>query len=98
MKRAFSSRAVRDVLPVICAVLAAGRCACGGPQPNALGSIVPIATAQASEAAADEDTGHGDSYSYHIRYPALDQEWTTLSGALHEYATIQKKDFLGSAK
>jgi hypothetical protein len=96
MKRAFSSRAVRDVLPVICAVLVAGLSACGGPQPNTLGSIVSMATAQASEAAADEDTGHGDGYSYHIRYPALDQEWTALSGALHEYATVQKKDFLAA--
>ncbi len=53
----------------------------------------PIAAAQP---AADEDTGHGDGYSYRIHYPSLDSQWQTLHDALHAYADTQKKDFIAA--
>jgi hypothetical protein len=49
-----------------------------------------------AQAAADEDVGHGDGYSYRIHYPALDPKWQALHDALHAYAETQKKDFLAA--
>ena len=59
-------------------------------------SATPISAASAAKAAPDEDTGRGDGYSYHIRYPALAPIWRTLDAALRDYATVQKKDFLAA--
>ena len=50
----------------------------------------------AAQPAADEDVGHGDGYSYSIRYASLDAKWQALHDALHAYAETQKKDFLAA--
>jgi hypothetical protein len=49
-----------------------------------------------AQPAVDEDVGHGDGYSYRIRYPSLDAKWQALHDALHAYAETQKKDFLAA--
>ncbi|MEP6484111.1 MAG: DUF3298 domain-containing protein [Rudaea sp.] len=96
MKRAFLIGAVRGVLSVFCLTSVASGSAWATPISSVLESTLSIALAQAGEATADEDNGRGDGYAYHIRYPALDSEWRELNGALHQYATIQKKDFLAA--
>ena len=71
--------------------------------PNAAWSLVlfflcGLAGAQTAfaQAAPDEDVGHGEGYSYRIRYPELDPRWQALHDALHAYADTQKKDFLAA--
>jgi len=43
---------------------------------------------------ADEDAGEGNGYAYHVRYPPLGPEWSTLADALRTYAAARKKEFL----
>jgi hypothetical protein len=50
--------------------------------------------AAAPESSATEDAGQGNGYTYHVRYPQLAPEWSTLAEALHAYAAARKKDFL----
>jgi len=50
--------------------------------------------AAALESSASEDAGQGNGYTYHVRYPQLAPEWSTLAEALHAYAAARKKDFL----
>ena len=44
----------------------------------------------------NEDAGQGNGYAFHIRFPQMPAEWSTLADALRAYATAQKKDFLAA--
>jgi len=57
----------------------------------------PDNVAKPPEPAANEDTGHGDGYAFHIRYPQLPAEWSPLAAALRAYAEAQKKDFVAAS-
>jgi len=63
------------------------------PAPPA-GSAPQKNAARAPESTPNEDSGQGDGYAYHIRYPQLPAEWSALADALRAYAATQKKDFL----
>ena len=95
MKRARLHRASRVLHFAfgVAAVLLAG---CEKQRSAMVASTTPINSVSAAEPTSDEDSGHGDGYSYHIRYPALQPEWRTLDTALRGYATVQKKDFLAA--
>jgi hypothetical protein len=63
--------------------------------PPAPAVATPATTSAAvQESAANDDVGQGNGYTYHVRYPQLAPEWSTLADALHAYAAARKKDFL----
>ena len=96
MKRARFHRALRILHFAFCVAAIALLAGCEKQRSAMVASATPISTASAAEATPDEDTGHGDGYSYHIRYPALLPAWLKLDKALRDYATVQKKDFLAA--
>jgi hypothetical protein len=59
-------------------------------------AIPAISSALAEESATSEESGQGSGYSFHIRYPQLQSEWSPLEQALHAYAGAQRKDFLAA--
>ena len=84
-------------LIVPCFVLAAmsGLLAGCGEGPSAPSAVPPpIRSAKAEEPATSEDSGQGNGYAYHIRYPQLAADWKVLGDALRTYAAARKKDFL----
>jgi len=54
----------------------------------------PALSPPGGQAMADEDAGEGNGYAYHVRYPPLGPEWSTLADALRTYAAARKKEFL----
>ena len=96
MKRARLHRALRVLHFAFCVAAAALVVGCEKQRSAMVASATPISAASAAEAVPDEDTAHGEGYSYHIRYPALAPEWRALDTALRAYATVQKKDFLAA--
>ncbi len=61
------------------------------------GGVAPIGTANATETAASEDSGHGKGYEFRIRYPALQPAWAPLVAAMRDFAAPLKRDLLDSA-
>lgn len=96
MKRAQLRRASRALHFVSCVTAVVILGGCGDQHATFSAAAAPIRAASAAEPSPDEDTGRGEGYSYHIRYPALQAEWRTLDTALRDYATVQKKDFLAA--
>ncbi len=92
MKRAQLSRAVWFALSAICVAVAG----CSNSGAPSLASAAPISVAMAAETDGDDESGHGDGYSYHIRYPRLDPPSHALHDAMHAFAETQKKDFLAA--
>ena len=96
MKRAQLDRASRALHLALCVVATSVLGGCDNQHASLGASVAPIQSVSAAEPTSDEDTGRGEGYSYHIRYPVLQPEWRTLDTALRDYATVQKKDFLAA--
>jgi len=79
--------------PLICVALAAAFALLGGCN-QAPSSAAPVGGAWTQEPAPNEDSGAGNGYTYHVRYPQLAPEWSALADALRAYAADRKKDFL----
>ena len=62
------------------------------PPPAAARAATGNAIAQ--ETGTNEDVGQGNGYSYHVRYPQLPPQWSTLADALRSYAAARKREFL----
>jgi len=87
----------RLLLPCLSALLAS---ACnistpGAPVVDAASVHSPPATGIAGVSAQAEE-GRGEGYEFHIRYPELPAEWSTLSQALRGYAAQRKRQFLAA--
>ena len=93
MKRAQLFRAMWFALFAICVAIGVGCNHLGAPT---LANVAPISQAVAAEPNGDEESGHGEGYSYHIRYPRLDPPSRALHDAMHTFADTQKKDFLAA--
>jgi hypothetical protein len=82
-------------LSAFCFILAcAAALIVGCDQSPSAESARPGDAAKAPEPTPNEDTGQGDGYAYHIRYPQLPAEWSALADALRAYAEARKKDLL----
>ena len=62
------------------------------PVPSA--APAPVGSTRTQESTPNEDTGAGNGYTYHVRYPQLASEWSALADVLRTYAADRKKDFL----
>ena len=61
----------------------------------------PAPPAAAGDPVISQDSGHaedgrGDGYEYHVRYPELSPDWTTLTKALRAYAATRIQQLLDS--
>jgi len=56
----------------------------------------PITTSgsASTQPTPNEDVGQGNGYAYHVRYPQLAPEWSTLGDALRTWAAARKREFL----
>lgn len=66
----------------------------GAPLADATATRSPRSDVASVSTLAEE--GRGEGYEFHIRYPDLPAQWTTLSRALHAYAAQRKRQFLAT--
>jgi len=65
--------------------------ACNAPAPSAAPGDPVI-----SQDSGHAEDGRGDGYEYHVRYPELSPDWTTLTKALRAYAATRIQQLLDS--